>query len=93
MSNLDKSLDEIIGSGKRAPRARVSRQPKKVGKQVNTRRRAPVPGRRRAPVNAPAPSAAVARAASLLNSTREARVTVEGLPRDIKQDAVKVCFF
>lgn len=94
MSTLDKSLDEIIGAGKRAPRARASRQPKKVGKQVNTRRRAPVPGRRpRAPVRAgPAPSAAVARAASLLNFTREARVTVEGLPRDIKQDAVREFF-
>ena len=38
-----------------------------------------------------APANAAQRVASLLSNAREARVSVEGLPRDIKQDAVRVC--
>lgn len=89
--NLDKSLDEIIGSGKKQARSRVGvgkramgSGPKKVSKQL---RRQPAPGKK---VKAPA-NAAAAKMAKLLDASREAKVNVEGLPRDIKQDAVKVC--
>ena len=41
--------------------------------------------------NTRAPPNAVARVAKLLDTTREVKVNVEGLPRDIKQDAVRVC--
>lgn len=87
-ANLDKSLDEIIGSNKKPVRARINKRtqaPKRASKQV----RRPVIGgnqRNRAPV-----TGAASRVARLLDSSREAKVNVEGLPRDIKQDAVKVC--
>ncbi|CCD22600.1 RNA-binding protein YRA1 NDAI_0A04440 [Naumovozyma dairenensis CBS 421] len=96
-ANLDQSLDEIIGSNKRMNnRARITSNrgraagPRKTSKQVNTRRQTgrPNPVRQRvtrAPVNVrsrvPRPDAG-----------REVRVNVEGLPRDIKQDAVREFF-
>ncbi|AQZ16657.1 YRA1 (YDR381W) [Zygosaccharomyces parabailii] len=90
--NLDKSLDEIIGSSKKQARSRVGvgkravgGGPKKVSKQL---RRQPAPGKK---VRAPANVAAV-KMAKLLDASREAKVNVEGLPRDIKQDAVKEFF-
>lgn len=89
-ANLDKSLDEIIGSSKKPVRARVGKRtlasgPKRATKQI---RRPIVGGNRR--VRAPVDGAAT-RVARLLDASREAKVNVEGLPRDIKQDAVKVC--
>lgn len=100
-ANLDKSLDEIIGSSRPGGnRARVGgtrgNGPKRVGKQVNTQRRN-VPNRnvpnRNGPIrkNVRPPPNAVARVAKLLDTSREVKVNVEGLPRDIKQDAVRVC--
>lgn len=86
--NLDRSLDEIIGSSKKQVRSRVNKRtggPKKVSKQV---RRQAGPGKN---VKPPADGASVARMARLLDTSNEAKVNVEGLPRDIKQDAVKVC--
>lgn len=85
-ANLDKSLDEIIGANKKAVRARINKRsqgPSRVSKQL---RRSPVGGNK----NVRVPEAA-SRVARLLDSSREAKVNVEGLPRDIKQDAVKVC--
>lgn len=85
-ANLDRSLDEIIGSSKKQARSRVNKRsagPKKVSKQI---RRQPGVGKR---VKAPVDGAA--RMAKLLDASKEAKVNVEGLPRDIKQDAVKVC--
>ena len=97
-SNLDKSLDEIIGSkSRRATRGSRSSAPRRASKQVNPSRRqrvgrgapsaaAAVPRlRQRAPVNA------VSRVSRILSAAGSARVSVEGLPRDIKQDAVRVC--
>lgn len=87
-ANLDKSLDEIIGSGRKPVRARVNKRPTGPSpkKQI---RRPPVSGNRRAKVSA---EGAATRMARLLDASREAKVNVEGLPRDIKQDAVKVCY-
>lgn len=85
-ANLDKSLDEIIGSNKKPIRRATRGGPKKVSKQINgNRRRGPAPTgpKRGAPI----------KAASLLDAAYSTKVNVEGLPRDIKQDAVKVCFF
>lgn len=87
-ANLDKSLDEIIGANKKPVRARIEKRtqaPRKASKQI---RRPAVGGNKnvRAPV-----AGAASRVARLLDSAREAKVNVEGLPRDIKQDAVKVC--
>ena len=96
-ANLDKSLDEIIGSNKAGSnRARVGgtrgNGPRRVGKQVGSQRRS-LPNRR-GPIrkNTRAPPNAVARVAKLLDTTREVKVNVEGLPRDIKQDAVREFF-
>lgn len=85
-ANLDKSLDEIIGSNKKPIRRATRGGPKKVSKQINGNRRrgpAPIGPKRGAPI----------KAASLLDAAYSTKVNVEGLPRDIKQDAVKVCFF
>lgn len=87
-ANLDKSLDEIIGANKKPVRARINKRtqgPSRASKQL----RRPTPGGNRN-VRAPVAGAA-SRVARLLDSSREAKVNVEGLPRDIKQDAVKVC--
>lgn len=89
-ANLDKSLDEIIGK-RSQNRRKVG--PRKAGKQVNVHRsRAPV-SRSAVQRNIRAPANAVSRVARLLNSNHQVKVNVEGLPRDIKQDAVRVCFF
>lgn len=95
--NLDKSLDEIIGNSKQNNRARINKNrarnaPKKAAKQVNTARRSVNP-KAKALVQrrAVAPAAALSRVSRFLDTSREARVNVEGLPRDIKQDAVRVC--
>lgn len=90
-ANLDKSLDEIIGSGKKPVRARVGKRtlasgPKRATKQI----RRPIVGGGNRRVRPPVDGAA-SRVARLLDASREAKVNVEGLPRDIKQDAVKVC--
>lgn len=92
---LDQSLDEIIGNNKKAANNRARRNtksvPRRATKQVNNnRRRGPVVNNRQ-PVRR-APSNASARVAQILSrSNRNAKVNVEGLPRDIKQDAVRVC--
>lgn len=83
-ANLDKSLDEIIGENKKVVRRTNKKAPKKVSKQLNGNRRrggAVVGGRTAVPV----------KAASLLDAAYATKVNVEGLPRDIKQDAVRVC--
>lgn len=88
--NLDQSLDEIIG--KRSQNRRKI-GPRRAGKQVNVHRsRAPV-NRTAAQRSVRAPVNAVSRVARLLSSNGHVKVNVEGLPRDIKQDAVRVCFF
>ncbi|KAK5780124.1 RNA-binding protein YRA1 PWA37_001497 [Arxiozyma heterogenica] len=87
--NLDQSLDEIIG--KRSQNRRKI-GPRRAGKQVNVHRsRAPV-NRTAAQRSVRAPVNAVSRVARLLNSNSHVKVNVEGLPRDIKQDAVREFF-
>ncbi|CCF58523.1 hypothetical protein KAFR_0E03720 [Kazachstania africana CBS 2517] len=90
-ANLNKSLDEIIGTRpKRATRGARAAAPRRATKQVNHRRSQPVNRQRtsRGPANA------VSRVARMLNSSASSltKVNVEGLPRDIKQDAVREFF-
>ncbi|KAM3162100.1 RRM domain-containing protein [Lachancea thermotolerans] len=85
-ANLDKSLDEIIGSNKKPIRKINKKAPKKVSKQI-------VGGNRRgASVAAVRQRAVPNKAASVLEGAYGTKVSVEGLPRDIKQDAVREFF-
>ncbi|CCK69575.1 RNA-binding protein YRA1 KNAG_0C04740 [Huiozyma naganishii CBS 8797] len=93
-ANLDQSLDEIIG---KRPNRATSRSggargngPKRATKQVNVNRRGAVG--RAVPRNVRAPASAVARVAKVANGSGAVKVNVEGLPRDIKQDAVREFF-
>ncbi|CDO94218.1 unnamed protein product [Kluyveromyces dobzhanskii CBS 2104] len=87
MSALDQSLDEIIGSAKHARRNNKT-GPKKVSKQINKNRATRTPS---GPTRAPKRATAAALVPALLRAPISSRVNVEGLPRDINQDAVKVC--
>ena len=85
-NNLDKSLDEIIG--KRPARATRDHKkgPRKSTKQVGNRR--PTAGRGR---NNKGPARVPTGAVSRILGQQLVKVNVEGLPRDIKQSAVRVC--
>lgn len=85
-NNLDKSLDEIIGKKPvRAPRDN-KKGPKKASKQINgNRRQGANNGRPNRPGRVPV------KAVSRILSNQLIKVNVEGLPRDIKQNAVRVC--
>lgn len=87
---LDKSLDDIISSGKKTKiaskkRVAAARPATRVGKKVGSAKK-PVVASKKAAV---APNAAAI--AKHLDLTYATKVVVHGLPRDIKQDAIKVC--
>lgn len=84
MASLDKSLDDIISStrGKR-----FSGKKKIVGKkQVNKTTLKPKTFQKLA-------NKATARASTLLDSSYATKVVVYGLPKDLKQDSIKVCIY
>lgn len=83
-ANLDKALDEIIDSQKKPVRRPNKNAPRKVAKSVTA-------GRRRGPAAGVRKSVPVERATSMLEAAYATKVNVEGLPRDIKEDAVRVC--
>ncbi|KAG0685832.1 hypothetical protein C6P41_003121 [Kluyveromyces marxianus] len=83
MSALDQSLDEIIGSAKQARRNNKT-GPKKVSKNINRNRPRPGTGPAKGPKKGPTAAALVP---ALLRAPLSTRVNVEGLPRDINQDA------
>ncbi|KAL6937534.1 hypothetical protein ACO0RG_004044 [Hanseniaspora osmophila] len=102
MSNLlDKSLDEIIGSRKTAKKTpqRVGRSSrtnnngntrsatKVSSKAVGVRKRAPV-ARNPAAVNSKRVAKIVDRT---VNSFGSNRISIEGMPRDIKRESIRVC--
>lgn len=95
MSALDQSLDEIIGNNRPQRQARRNNNgPRKASKQINQNRRAAPANRRNNQVQrrpARLPSNVAARIVKGTQKNIPVRVNVEGLPRDIKQDAVKVC--
>lgn len=84
---LDKSLDDIISSQKKARPAKkvIARK----GKAGISKRVATKPTHTKKPVSfkkaAPAPSAVS------LDASLASKVVVQGLPKDIKMDAIKVC--
>ncbi|SCV06085.1 LANO_0H21770g1_1 [Lachancea nothofagi CBS 11611] len=85
-ANLDRSLDEIIGTNKKQIVRKTNKKaPKKVSKQI-------VGNRRGGPVSAVRQRAAPVKAANALEQAYGTKVSVEGLPRDIKQDAVREFF-
>lgn len=89
-NNLDKSLDEIIGKRPNRATRDTKGGPKKSSKQVNVNRRSGVVKGPRGARPTRAPVRAVSRI--LNNQNALTKVNVEGLPRDIKQSAVRVCF-
>lgn len=87
MSALDKSLDDIISTskkpfkGKKFVNKKISTN--KVGKKVGASNKKPIVSFKKA-----APAAKQEPSVDLSYATK---VVVYGLPRDIKQDAIKVC--
>lgn len=90
-ATLDKSLDDIISSGKKTrvankKRVAAARPATKVGKKVGSAKKPIVLQKKATPAG---PSAAAI--AKHLDLTYATKVVVHGLPRDIKQDGIKVC--
>lgn len=83
-ANLDKALDEIIDFNKKQVRKTSRSMPRKVSKNVNRRRAGAPVGMRKAVVT-------VDKSTSVLEAAYATKVNVEGLPRDIKEVAVRVC--
>ncbi|SMN19659.1 similar to Saccharomyces cerevisiae YDR381W YRA1 RNA binding protein required for export of poly(A)+ mRNA from the nucleus [Maudiozyma saulgeensis] len=85
-NNLDKSLDEIIGKKPIRATRDNKRGPKKASKQVGKRRNVANSGRNNRPARIPVG------AVSRIVGHQLVKVNVEGLPRDIKQSAVREFF-
>lgn len=85
MSSLDKSLDDIISSTKR-PARKFARSTKtnKVGKKVGAASKKTIVSFKKA-----APAAAAAKVS--VDLSYATKVVVSGLPKDLKQDNIKVC--
>lgn len=81
---LDRTLDEIISTKrktqKKGAKKLAAKTPAKSGKGVGK-----VQKKQIVSFNKPAPQAPV------LDLTSATKVSVQGLPRDLKQDAIKVC--
>lgn len=79
---LDKSLDDIISTRKsKKPQGKKKAVGKGVGK---VQKKQPVSFQKVAKKAAPPPRPA-------LDLTYATKVVAQGLPRDLKQDAIKVC--
>ncbi|AMD21262.1 HEL018Wp [Eremothecium sinecaudum] len=83
-ANLDKALDEIIDSNKKHARKANKAGPRKMSK--NIRRKGPISSSARKPM------ISLEKASSILDAAYATKVNVEGLPRDIKEDAVRDFF-
>lgn len=85
MSALDKSLDDIIkSSGKKSikPKKFANKsKPTKVGKSLRTTQKKPVSFKKVAVAAKPT-----------VDLSYATKVVVYGLPKDLKQDNIKVCF-
>lgn len=88
---LDKSLDDIISSQKKArPAKKVVAKKSKPGISKNISKKA-TPKSNKKPVVSFKKPAAPAPAATTLDASYATKVVVHGLPKDIKLDAIKVC--
>lgn len=83
---LDKSLDDIISSTRKTKKATAAKK-KVVGKGVGKAQKKPqaVSFKKNKPVAAPKV------AAPEIDLTYATKVVAQGLPRDLKQENVKVC--
>lgn len=90
---LDKSLDDIISSLKKArPAKKVVAKKSKPGITKNIRKKVvPKSNNNKKPVVSFKKPAAPAPAANTLDASYATKVVVHGLPKDIKLDAIKVC--
>ncbi|ODV95817.1 hypothetical protein PACTADRAFT_2125, partial [Pachysolen tannophilus NRRL Y-2460] len=77
-AQLDRSLDEIISSSKQSKPKRFNKS--KVGKSLNTKRSVVKIN------NKPTPKAP---RQNVIDASYATKVVVYGLPKDIKQDAIK----
>lgn len=86
MSSLDKSLDDIIKSKKSVRSTKAGRGASgKVGKKVGSSKKKPIVSFRK-------PTPSVPRDTAPVDMSYATKVVVYGLPKDIKSDAIKVCF-
>ena len=96
MSALDRSLDEIIKSSRKARKVTGQKKAaptKKVGPTAGVTKKAKIVASR-APKKAPVvlKKAKVAEVKQGFDLTYATKVVVSGLPRDIKIDGIRVCF-
>lgn len=97
MSSLDKSLDDIISTTRKSNPARKfgkPGKPTKVGKKVGASTKKPIVSFKKAGTAAAAAAFAAAKAkkqASTVDLSYATKVVVYNLPKDLKQDNVKVC--
>lgn len=77
---LDKSLDDIISSTRRAKKVAAKKKP--VGKGIGKPQKKPIVAIKK---TKPAPSSPA------VDLTYATKVVAHGLPRDLKQDNIKVC--
>lgn len=80
---LDKSLDDIISSTKRAKKVASKKKP--VGKGIGKAQKKPIVSFKK---DKPAPKPVALPGVDLSYATK---VVAHGLPRDLKQDNIKVC--
>lgn len=80
-ASLDKSLDDIISSNKKTSKVRATKKTAKVGKKVGSANKKAIVSFKK-----PAP-----KAAPVLDLSYATKVVAQGLPKDIKQDGIRVC--
>ncbi|KAJ8145654.1 hypothetical protein METSCH_D01540 [Metschnikowia aff. pulcherrima] len=84
---LDKSLDDIISSSRKARKV-ANNKKKTVGKGVGKAQRKPAVAVKKAQKPATPRSAAVVAGVDLTYATK---VVAHGLPKDLRQENIKVC--
>lgn len=95
MSALDKSLDDIISSNRKPKRVNSAKvgAGNKVGKKVGGAKKPIVSFKKVQNTVAAQKALAAAKRASGVDLTAVSKVVVHNLPKDLKQEHVKVCFF
>lgn len=95
MSSLDKSLDDIISTTRKSAPARKfgKAKPTKVGKKVGASTKKPIVSFKKGTAAAAAALAAAKakKQAATVDLSYATKVVVYNLPKDLKQDNVKVC--
>lgn len=94
MSALDRSLDEIIKSSRKAKKVGGQKKAVPSKKVDGITKKAKIVATKAAPKKAPVAlkKAKVADVKQGFDLTYATKVVVSGLPRDIKIDGIRVCF-